>query len=414
MITALLIGAGQRGAYCYGPYALQRPQELKFVAVAEPVAERRRRFAADHGIGPEMGFATWREALDGPRLADVVLICTNDPMHYEPAARAMEMGYDVLLEKPISNDPTECVRLDRKAAETGRLLTICHVLRYTSFFQELKRRIDSGDVGGLMCIQHIEEVGYWHQAHSFVRGNWRSSRETSPMILSKCCHDMDILNYLVGRDCREVSSFGSLRHFRPENRPQGAPDRCIDGCPHSDGCPYDATRLYLGEQTGWPTAAIADNLSMESRVEALRTGPYGRCVYACDNDVVDNQVVNLLYDGGVTVSMAMCAFTTRVRRVINIMGTHGQITGDMEAGTIRSEQFATGIASTVTVPAGGGHGGGDFGLLRDFLRAVQGGERAATLSSSSVSVRSHMMAFAAEQSRLTGRVVDIDRFMESL
>ena len=407
-VKAILVGAGQRGLLSYAPYALQKPQELTFVGVAEPDGERRNTFKQEHHIAPENAYSSWEEILDRPKFADAVLICTNDRMHFEPTMKALAQGYHVLLEKPMSYDANELKAMDEEARKRGLILSVCHVLRYTEFFSELKRILDEGKIGTLVSIQHLESVGYWHQAHSFVRGNWRRKDETSPMILAKCCHDMDILNFLVGEKCVSVSSFGSLRHFKHENRPEGAPDRCILGCPHADACPYDATRLYLGENIDWPTSTVSNDTSMEARIKALKEGPYGRCVYACDNDVVDNQVVNLLYDNGVTVSMGMCAFTKEIKRTINLMGTHGQITGDMEENIIHVDDFVSGKRETVEInPHGGGHSGGDYGLMKDFVRQVASNGQYKGLTSSEVSIQSHLMALAAEESRLTGKIIEM-------
>lgn len=407
-IKAILVGAGDRGLRAYGPYALQNPDELTFVGVADPNSERRNTFGQEHSIAHENMYSSWEEMLNRPKFADAVLICTKDRMHFEPTMKALAQGYHVLLEKPMSYDVNELKAMDQEARKCGLILAVCHVLRYTEFFSKLKSILDEGKIGTLVSIQHLESVGYWHQAHSFVRGNWRRKDETSPMILAKCCHDMDILNFLVGARCVSVSSYGSLRHFKKENKPKGAPDRCILGCPHSDTCPYDATRQYLSEDIGWPTCTISDDTSMEARIKALKEGPYGRCVYACDNDVVDNQVVNLLYDSGVTVSMAMCAFTRDIKRTINIMGTKGQITGDMEESIIHVDDFVTGRRETIKIDSTkGGHSGGDYGLMKDFVRQVASNGQYKGLTSSGVSIQSHLMALAAEESRLTGKTIEI-------
>ena len=245
-VTAVVIGAGQRGADVYAAYALNFPNELKIVGVAEPLDDRRAEFAKLHGISDENCFNTWEELLGKERFADCALVCTQDKMHYGPVMRALELGYDVLCEKPMSPDRDELLAMGQKAADTGRILSIAHVLRYSPFFVKIKELIDEGAIGDLMTIQHIESVGYWHMAHSFVRGNWRSSKETSPMILAKCCHDMDILLWLAGSRCKSVSSFGSLKHFKAENAPKGAAKYCLEN-----------DKPYLGLCLGLQTAVIA-------------------------------------------------------------------------------------------------------------------------------------------------------------
>lgn len=406
-MTALLLGAGQRGAEVYARYALRYPNELKIVGVAEPRKDRLEAFCKLHGIASDNAFADWREALNRDKFADCVFVCTQDREHYEPTMLAMTKGYDVLCEKPMSNDRQELLDMGNAARKTGRVLTICHVLRYAPFFVKLKELLDAGTVGQIAAIQHIEEVGYWHMAHSFVRGNWANSDETSPMILQKCCHDMDILSWLIGSSCQSVSSYGNLMHFKAENRPKDAPDYCLDGCSHRDDCPYYAPRFYLNYLTartdGFVSVVTADP-SPESVLAALARGPYGRCVYVCGNNVVDHQTVNLLYANGVTANLTMSAFTEKCDRKINVMGARGQICGSMGEGQLTCMDFASGEVSVVKVNTSfAGHGGGDERLMKDFLSVVRG-EKPASRSSADASVESHLMALAAEESRIHGGI----------
>ena len=405
-ITAVVLGAGSRGA-TYAGYAKEFPEDLQVVAVAEPRADRRDLLADALDI-PEAGrFASWQELLAMPRMADCAFVCTLDDDHTEPAIKAMELGYHVLLEKPMSNSEDECRRIAEAAERTGRVLAVCHVLRYTPFYMTLKDLIDRGEIGQVTAVNQIENVGYWHQAHSFVRGNWRNTAETSPMLLQKSCHDMDILLWLVGRDCQRVQSFGSLRHFTPENAPEGAPARCTDGCPHAETCPYYAPRLYLDmSRTGWPVDVITTDLSEAGRRRALEEGPYGRCVYRCDNDVVDRQVVNLEFEGGAVATFTMTAFSADFSRQLKIFGTAGQITADMGTGQIVLHRFGQ---EKQTIPLDGasrnGHGGGDYGILGDFLHILRHGGESRT--SAKVSLQSHLICFAAERSRKEHIVVEL-------
>ena len=321
-VKAIVLGAGSRGN-AYAQYSLARPEELQITAVAEPDPARREQFAAKYGLTADACFESWEEILDRPKMADAVFVCTMDDMHTAPALKALQLGYHVLLEKPMSNRAEECLAIERAAEESGRALTVCHVLRYTSFYRTLKSLIDEGEVGQVQTVDQIENVGYWHQAHSFVRGNWRNSDLSSPMILQKSCHDLDIISWLIGRPCLYVSSFGSLSHFTKEHRPAGAPDNCMEGCPQSGDCPYYAPKVYLTGKTGWPVDVLTTDLTPAGIEKALREGPYGRCVYACDNNVVDHQVVNMEYEGGATASFTMTAFTADFTRQIKIMGTRG-------------------------------------------------------------------------------------------
>jgi predicted dehydrogenase len=268
-----------------------------------------------------------------------------------------------------------------------------------------------------MSIQQKEKVGYLHQAHSFIRGNWRNLEVAAPMILAKCCHDMDMLAWLVGTHCRRVSSFGALTWFRPENAPQGSTARCTDGCAVERQCPFSARRIYQEEHPDWGTFIALDN-TPENVQRALEEGPYGRCVYRCDNDVVDHQVVTLEFDGDVTVAFTMCAFTHEIARTIKIMGTDGEIRGHAEQRRIEVRRFSTREVTVIETPeSSGGHGGGDWGLMRTFTRLVRAadtGERARALTSAAVSVESHLIALAAEQSRLEKRIIEMADYVAGI
>jgi len=413
-VTIAVIGAGQRGVN-YGNYALRHPHEVQFLAVAEPNLSRRAQFQRLHAIANEYCFVDWQDLLAQPKLADAVLICTQDKMHFAPAMRALEVGYHVLLEKPMSPHPDECIKMSTCAAEFQRIFSICHVLRYTNFFATLKQILADGAIGRLISIQHNENVAYWHYAHSYVRGNWRNSAESSPMILAKSCHDMDILLWLAGAACINISSFGSLTHFTAANAPQGAPDRCLDGCPVADTCAYYAPKFYLTGEADWPVSVISDDSSIPALLKALQEGPYGRCVYHCDNDVVDHQVVTMEFANEVTAAFTMCAFTDDVSRTIKLMGTKGEIRGIVNRDTSKIENFdfPSKTHKIITLRSEGGpqgHGGGDFGVMRDFIRLVRTDDRAEGLTSAATSVQSHLMAFAAEQSRLERKVINMDEF----
>ncbi|MBR5616911.1 MAG: Gfo/Idh/MocA family oxidoreductase [Oscillospiraceae bacterium] len=410
-VTAVILGAGSRGT-TYAGYAKEHPEQLQILAVAEPRTDRRNMLADDLNIPDSCRFTSWEELLEHPRMADCVFVCTLDDDHTIPAIKAMELGYHVLLEKPMSNTEEECRAIVAAANKTGRTLAVCHVLRYTPFYMTLKKLIDEGRIGEVTTINQIENVGYWHQAHSFVRGNWRTVRETSPMILQKSCHDMDIILWLMGKDCRRVQSFGSLRHFCAENAPEGAPERCLDGCPHATACPYYAPALYMDmNRTGWPVDVITTDMSAEGRRKALEDGPYGRCVYRCDNDVVDRQVVNLEFDGGAVATFTMTGLSADFCRQLKIFGTKGQIEANMGTKEIVLHCFG-GEKETISLDVsmdGSGHGGGDFGIMRDFIRVLRDGGESRT--GAAVSLQSHLICFAAEKSRTEHIVVELPRII---
>ena len=405
-ITAVVLGAGSRGSI-YAGYAKDHPDELKIVAIAEPRKDRLEALAETVGVDAQFCFDTWEALLSQPKLADCAFICTLDDDHTAPALKAMELGYHLLLEKPMSNKEDECRIIAETARKTSRTLAVCHVLRYTPFYMTLKELIAKGEVGQVTTINQIENVGYWHQAHSFVRGNWRNSEDTSPMILQKSCHDMDIILWLMGSSCIRVQSFGSLKYFIPENAPEGAAKRCLE-CPHVDTCPYSAPKLYLDmERTGWPVDVITTDMSEAGRRKALEEGPYGRCVYYCDNDVVDRQVVNLEFENGGVATFTMTGLSTDFFRELKIFGTEGQIRANMGTKEIILHRFGE-EPKTIPVDMGleaSGHGGGDYGILSDFLQILREGGQ--SRSSAEVSLQSHLICFAAERSRKENIVVTL-------
>lgn len=411
-ITSILIGAGLRGGYVYSQYALDHPDEFKVVAVAEPDPKRREAFAKKHHIPPELQFQSYEELLQKEKMADCAMICTQDRMHYEPVIRAMEKGYHVLCEKPISPDRKEMIQMREMAQKYDRILSVCHVLRYSPFFSKIKSLLEEKKIGRLINIQHIEEVGYWHHAHSFVRGNWRNAEESSPMILQKCCHDMDILLWLAQSHCKRISSFGELTYFKEENAPKDAPLYCLDGCQRRDVCPFYAPRFYLehpkAEEAGL-VYAVTDLLDAEHVLSALKKGPYGRCVFHCDNTVVDQQTVEIEFENQVTASFLMTAFTNQCARKIRLMGTRGEIKGDIEAGVIEVIDFVSGTNELIQLHTQTkGHSGSDMSMMRDFVRMIAEEKHGKT--DVAVSVESHLMALAAEEARVSGKVIDFKEF----
>jgi predicted dehydrogenase len=409
-VTFAIAGLGSRGLDSYGAYQDNNPGDMRVTAGADPDPHRRGLAAHRLGIPPELLFESAEEMLQRSKLADVMLVATQDRQHFAHSMPALEAGYDLLLEKPISPDMDECVKLRDRAEELGRKAAVCHVLRYTVFYRAIYRLLGEGAIGALAAVQASENVCYWHHAHSFVRGNWRSSSETSPMILQKCCHDMDIYSWLIGADCASVSSFGSLGHFTKEHAPHGSAARCTDGCAARDGCPYDAVRFYLtyGVSKGldcWPFSVVTNDLTEAGMLAALRDGPYGRCVYHCDNNVVDRQSLSMLYKNGVTLSFTMSAFTGRNTRTMRLMGTHGEIYGDTEREELWLHRFGS-DPQRIDVTAGGasGHGGGDAGLMKDFISYIRGESSGGAITGLRQSVHSHAICHAAERSRLNGGV----------
>lgn len=418
-VTALLVGAGSRGRNTFGAFALGNPELLQFVAVAEPDEGRRNRFAEDHGISSENCFASWEEALARPQLAPIAVNATLDRTHLPSSRAILAAGYHMLLEKPMATSPEECLEIARLADEHNRLVQICHPLRFTTFYLKVKELLEQGLVGRILSMSMAENVGYWHFAHSFVRGNWRRVDETGPLILTKCCHDMDLATWLADGQVNRVSSFGKLEFFRPKSAPEGAADRCLDNCPAADVCGFYAPGLYMGDETEWPVDVISLDTSLEARTEAVRTGPYGRCVFKCDNTTVDQQAVIAEFDNGVLLDFSVRGASFHPGRTIRIEGTLGELNGYFEKNEIKILRYGHGTGEGVeplvytTEPATGSHGGGDDGAIRNFLHRYKTGDAGAIRRSLDIAVEGHLLAFAAEKARESGQTVDMSRFRTS-
>lgn len=413
-ITVIVVGAGNRGK-SYSQYALEFPNLVKVIGVAEPRDITRELMVKAHNIAPEFIYKDWKDlAKVEKRLADAVLICTQDRMHAEPAIHFANKGYHILLEKPMSVTEPECRAIVDAVEKNNVILCVGHVLRYTPYTLKIKQLIDSGAVGKVVNIQHVEPVGWFHQAHSYVRGNWRNTKESTFMLMAKSCHDMDWLTWMMGCKLQRVSSFGSLFHFRKDQKPKGASDRCMT-CPVESECAYSAKKIYLDTikkgHAGWPVNVIAEIPTVDSVTQALETGPYGRCVYECDNDVVDNQVVIMQFEGGSTATFTMIAFSKDIcERKTRIYGTKGEIEGDGHTikhfdflnrkTTEYTEEFKLNTKMT-------GHGGADYYLMKSFVEAVAFNDPSKILSNARETLMSHLAVFAAENSRVNQKIVDL-------
>lgn len=421
-LTIALIGGGGRGSG-YTKYALSIPEKFKVTAIAEPVPEKREYLAKLHNIPEDRQFATWEELLAQGKIADIAMICTQDRDHFAPAMKAMELKYDLLLEKPISPFPEECKKIAQAAKDNNVKVLVCHVLRYTNFYKTIKNFIDDGKLGEIMNIDHTEGVGNIHQSHSFVRGNWKNSDESAPMILAKSCHDTDLLQWLIDKPCTKVQSFGSLSYFKKENAPEGSPEYCMDGCPAKDTCYYYAPNLYKkGEWAECLRDIVANKFEpTDDEVnEALRHGPYGKCAFKCNNNVVDHQVVNMQFGDDKYVTFTMSAFN-KGGRTTTIMGTKGELHANMEDSSITFYSFETKKTEVIMEPdkdfddtINGGHGGGDAGIMNDLYDFIANDKPSKSVSDISVSCKNHLINFAAEEARVNGGVIDMEEYERSL
>lgn len=415
-LTLAVVGAGARGTNYARLAAELGPDRVRVVAVAEPDPVRRERLVAQWRIPDERTFADWSELAARPRMADAAVVATLDPDHLGAATALAAAGYDLLLEKPVATNEADCEAIGRAVERAGVTAAVCHVLRYTPYTTALKRLLDSGAIGEIVSVEHLEPIGFDHFVHSYVRGNWRNQATSSFSLLTKSCHDVDWLTYLVGRPAEKVSSFGGLHHFRPERRPEGAADRCVH-CPDKveAACPYSAARMYRdglreGSPYGFFTRVMAGEATSRAVEHELHHGDYGRCVYAGDNDVADHQVVNIEFEGGTTASFTMTAFTPMEDRRTKIFGTRGQITGD--GRNLHVFDFLTGRTTATDTweqdgSGGRGHGGGDMGLMTAFVDALHQGRPELIRSDIAESIATHRTVFAAEASRLENTVVHL-------
>ena len=414
-LKVAVLGAGNRGADVYADLISRQPNVARVAAIADPDPAKLTAAGRRFGLTESALFTEPLELLSHTDGLDAVVVATPDRFHVGPTVAALERGLDVLLEKPIAPD-AEGVRTVRDAAlRASGSVTVAHVLRYTPFFRTVKELLDAGRIGRLVALQQTENIGYYHFAHSYVRGNWRREADSSPMLLAKACHDLDIVRWLVGAPCAAVTSVGGLAHFRPENAPAGSTERCLDGCRVERRCPYSAARIYLerfGGSRAWPNSVVAPGGDEAALRQALVTGPYGRCVYRCDNDVADHQLVQLEFENGVAVSLVVQAFSAEITRSLHAMGTHGEIHGDLDRGEIVLEDFASGRSERYRVGGEGNHAGGDAALVADFLdrlRRRRDGEAPGEAPSAlTAAVESHLLAFAAERSRQEQRRVAAD------
>ena len=400
-LKAIVLGAGYRGR-AYAEYAKDHPDQLEIVGVADPEQAE--------VIPAAKYWRDWRDCLEDRPEADIVMITMPDALHYEPAMMALEAGYHLLLEKPISPTPEQCREVIAKALEKRRLVVIGHVLRYTAYYAHIKALIDSGELGEVVSIAHQESAGFWKVAHSYVRGNWANSKKSSPIILAKCSHDIDLFVWWIGRKCRRVTSFGSIKLFKPEMMPKGAARRCVD-CPAAieRNCVWSARNMYVEHDELKYLFADRSDAAME---KLIRETEYGQCVYKSDNDVPDHQTVTMEFEGGATVSHVMTGFTNKNVRTTRIALTRGEIVGDGENLDIcrfDRNEVETGVPVNFRLPNRSRHGGGDFNLVSEMIRILRKDDPAEILQTTEEALQSHLICFAAEESRLNGgKVVEIN------
>lgn len=409
IFTVAIIGCGGRGVDAYGSLINEKKDRFKIVALCDKRGAWLEKSGELFGVDKENLFLTEKKFFKKKR-ADLLLIATPDDCHVRHALKGFKLGYDLMIEKPLSDKKSDCAKLLKAKKKYGGKALVCHVLRYAPAFMKAKEILSSGEIGDLVSVDALERVGAWHYAHSYTRGNWRNRKIAAPMILAKCCHDLDLLQYYAGAKCKTVSSVGDLRFFNANHKPEGATERCLD-CPHADTCAFSAKRQYLDgfvekgcPEDLWPFNIVTiAPVTLEKLNTALREGPYGRCVFACDNDVVDHQHTLMTFENGVKASLTMTAFTGWGGRRITFYCTHGDLVLDEQSQTLSVTKFGEKIKVIPVadlVEKGYGHGGGDAGLINKLYDVLSGTVEVDT--SLEASLESHLIGIRAEESRLKG------------
>ena len=407
-VKLALIGAGNRGQGIFGQYALDMPHRVKFTAVVEPDRAKRELFAANHKVPPDRAFADYEDFFKADlRDIDGVVIATLEDHRIPPVLKSMGKGYHILVEKPLCTNAADLIRLYDATKDYSGIVIVCHQMRLTPLYRTIKDLVDSGRYGDIVCIQHSENLAYSHMAHSFVRGFFNSARLT-PMLLAKACHDLDMLSYIVGKKAQKIASFGSLKYFRKENSPPGAPKFCLEGCPHYHACPYHVLKLYFEPDTDLAylrqMGVIRDKAHLR---DLLMQNRFGRCVFQTDNDVVDNQTVQIEFEDDVHVSFTMCGHNGVERRMTKISMTNGEIDYDGISGLIKAYSFEPLREETIKVNASGTHSGGDRAIMDNFVDAIESGDKSILFTPIKDSLEGHLMVFAAEESRKSAAVIDM-------
>jgi len=411
-MSYVIVGCGNRGTV-YSRYAERYPSKVKIVGLSDINDYRLKKMGDKFGISEDKRFGDFHEIMNAPKLADAMVISLPDDLHYEACMLALAKGYHVLLEKPMARSEKECMDLLNQSRKYNRIVAICHVLRYAPYFIALREVCRSGMIGDILNIQHLEPIAYDHIAHSYVRGNWHSSKQTTPIILAKSCHDLDIIRWVIDKKCVSASADGGLYFFKPENAPAGATMRCTDGCPLESKCAFSALRHYGKWKKRINVLDLDRSASYEQIVEKLKTSDYGKCVFHCDNDQCDNYVADFKFENGTTASFTMQGLAKYGGRRTRVSGTKGYIEGDGEQFIV--QDYLTGKEKVWNMQVeeipeykDSGHGGGDLALFRDFVEAVSAGDASKLTSTIEASVESHIMGFRCEKSRLSHKKVAVD------
>ena len=414
MKTISVIGLGNRGTEYMGFIKGFHSKKAKIVALCDISQQALDDISPKFGIPKDKQFISTSDFFSKGVISDALIISTQDASHYEITREALLTGYKyILLEKPVSGVEAEYKELRDLAEEKGALLIICHVLRYSNYYSKIKEIISSGKIGDVVSINHTENVGYFHFAHSFVRGNWRDEFTSTPSILAKCCHDIDLIAWFMDSPCETVSSVGGVKFFRKEYAPLGATEFCLGGCKAKDNCPYDAEKFYITDPfykakfikyMKRTLTGKAEN-TKEDIYNALKYGEYGKCVFLNDNNVCDHQVVTMTFKNGATAVLNLNGLSDKMFRQSHIVGTKGELIG---YGTKLEMRIFGGKSGNVFTgsPAVSGHAEGDIRLVSGFIKLICGETTdLSDITTIDATVISHDIALAAEKSRKNGGVL---------
>lgn len=405
-LRVAVIGAGTRGTHLARRLTAAGNQ-ARVVAVAELNAERRAAFAAEHGLPSDAQFASWEAFAASSLACDAAIVATMDNQHAGPAVACLRRGCHILLEKPLAHTFEDCLAVARAQEETGLVVAVCHTLRFMDAFRRVKQIVDDGALGGLIHVEHMEAVGHQRFAHNYVRGRWAKEANNAFLLLHKCCHDIDFLAWLVAAECSRVSSFGSLTYFTPANAPEGSAERCLDDCRVRDDCPYSAVRLYLdGDLTG-RIQDLGGVDTREARLEAIRQGPFGACVWRAGNDVVDHQVVSMEFANGVTATCTMSGYSATHGRRTRLQGAEGELLFDEATGSITINRFGNTEEERIELRPADSYHPEDREIVGEWLTAVRSSSPESVGASAREALRTHAIVFAAELSRQERRVVEM-------
>ncbi|MGI6781418.1 MAG: Gfo/Idh/MocA family protein [Acholeplasmataceae bacterium] len=406
-ITISIVGAGNRAKAYVDALDQLYPHQFEITALFEPDPKRQKYFQDKYHIKKENIFRGYEDFIKLKRISDIVIIATLDNQHYIPTMHAIKAGYDIILEKPISMSLKETIEIGELGKKhPNQIIAVCHVLRHSPFFRKIKELLDQKVIGDIVNFQHNENVGYYHFAHSYVRGNWRNLKVAAPFIVAKSCHDLDILLYLINKKSVRFSSMGTLSFFTHENyNDELMAPRCQD-CKIEGDCPYSALKIYSGKLI---RSVLFDNSSVERLKEELSNSPYGRCVFQSDNDVADHQVTIIEFEDGVTATFNLSAFTNKIHRSLKIMGTYGEIRATEVGKIIEVWPFGKDPYYVEVDEIVGGHGGSDTVFMDNFMKSYLYGEKFD--STLAMSIESHVIAYGAEASRLeNGKMIETQKF----